>query len=113
MRENAIKNTLVTLRSPAMVSLVLLVPFLVLEFVNRRSFNEGFPLPLFAILWLLPMGFIVLLKPIVHNIQGADGLRAHPVQLLVRGILLLIIAWLWTVILLDQMPCFLRVPICD
>jgi len=33
------KNTLTNLRSPALISLILVLPFMILELVNRRIFN--------------------------------------------------------------------------
>jgi len=109
----AMKNILATLRSPVIISLLLVAPFAVLELVNRRNFNEGFPFPLFALLWLLPLVFIVTLMPIVRNIRAGNSLLANPVLLLIRVIFLVFIAWMWFGIMIDQMPCFLGVPNCD
>jgi hypothetical protein len=36
-----------------------------------------------------------------------------PVPLLLRVIFLILIVWLWVGILIDQMPRFLGVPLCD
>jgi len=107
------KNMLINLRSPALISLLLVLPFMILELINRQSFNEGFPIPLFVILWLLPLIFIVVLMPIVRNVRAGDSLMAHPIQLLIRVVILVLIAWMWTSLLVDQMPCFLGVPNCD
>ena len=107
------KNTLTNLRSPALISLIFVVPFMILELVNRQNFNKDFPLPLFVIMWLLPMIFIVTLMPMVRNMRMGNGLMAHPINLLIRVILLILIAWIWTSLLIDQMPCFLGVPNCD
>jgi hypothetical protein len=41
-----------TLGSPALVSLLIIFPFMVMEVVNRQSFNEDFPFVLFFGLWL-------------------------------------------------------------
>ena len=48
-----------------MISAILTLPFMILEWVNRRDFHEDFPIPLFGILWLLPAAFIFILTPIV------------------------------------------------
>ena len=107
------KNTLANLRSPALISLIFVVPFMIMELVNRQNFNKDFPIPLFIIMWLLPMIFIVILMPIVRNVQMGNSLMAHPINLLIRVVFLILIAWMWISLLIDQMPCFLGVPNCD
>ena len=112
--EGAIMQTiLANLRSPAIISLVLVVPFMILELVNRRNFNAGFPIPLFVFMWLLPMLFIVTVMPIVRNVRAGNSIVANPLVLLIRVIFLAFIIWMWFGIVIDQMPCFLGVPNCD
>ena len=107
------QTILTNLRSPALISLLFVLPFMILEVVNRRNFNEGFPIVLFGLMWLLPMIFIVTLTPIVRNVRAGNSIIASPVNLLIRVVILVFIAWMWTSILIDQMPCFLGVPNCD
>jgi hypothetical protein len=102
-----------TLRSPALISLLLVIPFMVMEVADRRGFNEGFPIPLFVIMWLLPLSFILTAMPMVRNLQAGNSLMAQPVNLLIRIVILVFVAWMWTSLLIDQMPCFLGVPNCD
>ena len=112
--EGDIMQTILTnLRLPAIISFLLVIPFMILEVVNRRNFNEGFPIVLFGLMWLLPMIFIVTLTPIVRNVRAGNSIIASPVNLLIRVVILVFIAWMWTGILIDQMPCFLGVPNCD
>jgi len=110
---NPMKNILTSLRSPAIISLLLVVPFMILELVNRRNFNEGFPVPLFGFLWILPILFIITMMPIVRNIQAGNSIIANPIILLIRVVFLAFIAWMWISLMIDQMPCFLGVPNCD
>lgn len=107
------KNILTNLRSPAIISLLLVLPFMILEWVNRRNFHEGFPSTLFGLMWLLPILFIITMMPIVRNIRAGNSIIANPVILLLRVVFLVFIAWLWVGLLIDQMPCFLGVPNCD
>ena len=107
---DSMKNTLANLRSPAIISLILVFPFMIMELVNRQNLNNDFPIPLFIIMWLLPMIFIVILMPIVRNVQMGNSLMAHPINLLIRVVFLILIAWMWISLLIDQMPCFLGVP---
>jgi hypothetical protein len=108
------KNVLTNIKSPALISLLLVIPFMIMEVVNTRNLNAIFNVPLFGFLWILPMIFIALLMPIVRNLrQAGNSLMANPVGLLLRIVFLLLIAWMWASLLIDQMPCFLGVPNCD
>ena len=102
-----------TLRSPALISLLIIIPFMVMEVVNRREFNEGFPIPLFVMMWVLPLIFILIATPIIQNIHAGNNIMAHPVNILLRVIVLILVAWIWAGLLIDQMLCFLGVPNCD
>jgi hypothetical protein len=41
------------LKTSALASSALVLPFMILELVNQRSFHEGYPIPLFSLMWLL------------------------------------------------------------
>ena len=110
---NPMKNILTNLRSPAIISLLLVVPFIIMELVNRRNFNEGFPFPLFGFMWVLPILFILTLTPMVQTVRAGNSLMANPISLLLKVAFLLFLAWFWGNIVVDQMPCFLGVPNCD
>jgi hypothetical protein len=110
---NPMKNMVTNLRSPTIISLLLVLPFMILEWVNRRNLHEGFPIALFGLMWLLPILFIITMKPILRNIRAGNNIIANPVILLLRVVFLAFIAWLWVSLLIDQMPCFLGVPNCD
>jgi len=101
------------LRTPAIVNSVLVIPFMILELVNRRAFYEDFPIPLFATMWLLPLSFILILMPLVRNLRSQERTTANPLSLLLRAVFLILLAWLWVGLIHDQMPCFLGVPNCN
>ena len=107
------KNIFTNLRTPVIISTILVLPFMMLEWVNRRDFHEGFPVPLFVVLWLLPLAFMLILTPIVRDVRAGKKITDNPLGLLLRAAFLILIAWLWVGIILDQMPCFLGVPNCD
>lgn len=108
------KNMFLSIRSPALISLLLVVPLMIMELVNRRGLNEGFPIALFIMLWILPVIFILTITPIIRNLrQVGNSLMTQPVNLLIRVIVLVLVTWLWISLLIDQMPCFLGVPNCD
>jgi hypothetical protein len=59
------------------------------------------------------MVFILILRPVVRNVQSGNAFAARPFLLLLTLALLALIAWIWVGALIDQMPCFLGVPNCD
>jgi hypothetical protein len=95
------------------VGTTLLLPFMVLEIANRRRFHEDFPVVLFGVLWLMPVVFVLILLPTMRILKAASRSVVGTVSLLAGIALLLVIAWLWISIILDQMPCFLGVTNCD
>lgn len=97
----------------ALGSLVLLVPFAILEAANSTLTRQNVPgvIVLFGLLWLLALAFIVVLMPIVRNVR--EGNVANPHTLLLAVAVLLVVASIWGSIVADQMPCFLGVPNCD
>ncbi len=101
------------LKVPAIVSAVLVLPFMILELVNRRDFHDGFPIVLFGLMWLLSLSFIVILMPVLRSPPAGNRNMPNPLSLLPRIVFLILIAWLWVDLILDQMPCFLGVPNCD
>ena len=107
------KDMLINLRSPALIGAILVIPFMILELVNRRKFDEGFPFLLFGILWLMPVAFLLILMPLVRDLRAGSRILVNPIKLLLRVVVLILIAWLWAGALIDQMPCFLGVPNCD
>ena len=107
------QTILKTIGPSTLISFLLILPFMILEWVNRRDFDEGFPFPLFGFLWVLPIIFIVTLTPIVQTVRAGNSVVVKPISLLLRVVLLLFIAWFWGSLVIDQMPCFLGVPNCD
>jgi hypothetical protein len=72
------KNIFANVRWPAIVSLVLILPFMTLDLINRQAFRarEGFPITLFVILWLLPVAFFLILVPTIRNVRAGNTSRA-------------------------------------
>jgi len=110
---NVMKNILTNLRSPSIISFILVFPFMFLELANRRNFHEGFPIALFGLMWLLPVVFILILMPMSRSLRTGNSIITNPIILLIRVVFLALIAWMWLGLLIDQMPCFLGVPNCD
>ena len=97
-----------SLRTAVIVSSLLLAPFVILESVTTRGFARGFPAALFIFMWVLGLSFVGIL----HSV--AAGRRPAPnFMLVLKGGALILIAWMWVTLVIDQMPCFLGVPNCD
>lgn len=61
------KNNRTSLKTSMLIGFFFVFPFMILEWVNRREFDESFPGPLFALLWLGVTGIALLLTPIVRT----------------------------------------------
>ena len=83
---------------PAVAAFALVLPFVLLEAVNR-GVDRNFPVVLFALMWLLASAFVAILM--------------RPSRWWLRAALLIPIAAFWVGLVVDQMPCFLGVPNCD
>ena len=67
------------LGSSALISLFLILPFMIMEIVNRRSFHEDFPFMLFFALWLNLFAISLILLPIVRGRRAGNRDMANPV----------------------------------
>lgn len=105
------KNTLSQLRTP-IVGLLLTLPFIVLELWNQPVSRQDFPFSLFAWIWLLSSLFVWLAYSVVTTLRTGTVMQ-RPVQFLAAVGVLLLIAVMWSGLMVDQFPCFLGVPNCD
>lgn len=113
IKRHILSSSAKNLKTAAIISAVLVLPFMILELVNRRDFHNGFPIPLFGFMWLLAFSFIVSLMPILRTVASGNRNMPSLLSFLPRVVLSILIAWLWVGLILDQMPCFLGVPNCD
>jgi len=105
---NLMNSILTNLKYPAIISLLIVLPFMILEWVTRsdapRSNASGI---LFVIMWLLPMLSIFMVMPIVRNGRAGNSIAANPINLAFRVVFSACLVWMWVVLVMDQMPCFL------
>jgi nitric oxide reductase activation protein len=113
LKQHDRSGTFENLKTPAIISSVLLLPFMILELVNRRNLNADFPVVLFVFMWLLALSFMAILMPILRSLPAGNRNALNPLSVLPRIFLSILIAWLWVGLVRDQMPCFLGVPNCD
>lgn len=113
MKQRILSGTPGNLKTAVIGSSVLVLPFIILELVNLRDSPHGFPIPLFGFMWLMALAFILILMPILRSRQTTNQTVPSSLSFLARIVLLMLIAWVWVSLVVDQMPCFLGVPNCD
>lgn len=113
--ESPSNNIAMSLKSAALISLILTLPFVILESLHQTITRQNAPglLMLFGLLWLLPTAFIVVLVPLVQTVRAGNSVNANSLNLLLRVAFLALIAMIWGGLLMDQLPCFMGVPNCD
>jgi len=76
----AIMQTVLTHLGPStLIGFLLILPFMILEVVNRRNFNEDFPFMLFFVLWLNLFAVSLILLPIIRGRWTGNRDMANPV----------------------------------
>ena len=73
------QTILKTIGSPVLISLFIILPFMIMEVVNRRNFNEDFPFMLFFLLWFNLFAISLILLPIMQARQIGNHDMANPV----------------------------------
>ena len=73
------QTTLKTIGSSAFIGFLLVLPFMIMEVVNRRNFNEDFPFALFFGLWLSLFAISLILLPILRASRRGNHDMANPV----------------------------------
>jgi hypothetical protein len=112
-QDPAAPGTLRSVCTSLLISSTLVVPFIVLQWVNRRAFHENFPFVLFTFMSLHSLFIVVLLTPALRRLRSEQDLRpltlGHWAGLVLSAVLILAYAD----VVIDQLPCFLGVPNCD
>lgn len=71
--------TLKTLGLSALISFLFILPFMIMEVVNRRMFEEDFPFALFSVMWLNMFAISLILLPILQTRRKENRVMADPV----------------------------------
>src|SRR5215207_2690828 len=99
---------------PAAVSSVVVLSFVILEYVNTEGFKQvGFPAALFGLLWVLTFFLVGLLQRSVLDIRSGNGFNANRAGFVLCAVLMIMVAVMWSGIVTDQIPCFIGVANCD
>ena len=101
-------NILSSLRLPAILSFLIVLPFMILEWATRSDApRSNASMMLWVILLLLPILFILTMMPIVRNLRAGNSIVTNPISLLLRVVFSAYLVWMWFGLVIDQMPCFL------
>ena len=73
------RANLKTFGASALISFLFILPFIILEVVNRRRFNEEFPFNLFFVMWLNLFAISLILLPVVRSWWKRNPDKAEPV----------------------------------
>ena len=76
---DVMQTILKTSGSSALISFLLILPFMIMEVVNRRIFNEDFPIMLFFVMWLNLFAISLILLPIVRGRRTSNHDMANPI----------------------------------
>lgn len=63
----------------SLISLLCILPFILMEIVNRQDFNEDFPFILFFALWLNLFAILLILLPIVWSWRKRNHAAINPI----------------------------------
>jgi hypothetical protein len=74
------QTILTTIGSSTLISSLLILPFIIMEIVNRRNINEDFPFVLFFGLWLSLFAVSLILLPIVRAIRAGKQDMVNPLS---------------------------------
>ena len=76
----AVMQTMIkSIGSSALTSLLFILPFMIMEVVNRRNLNEDFPTFLFLIMWLNLFAVTLVLLPILRSWRTGNHDMSNPV----------------------------------
>lgn len=109
MEGTTMKTVLASPILAIVISFVLCVlPFMILEWTTRSNLPRSNASPmLWVVLWFLSAVFFVILTLLVRFVRAGNSIMARSVSLLLGVVFLALIAWNWSALVMDQMPCFL------
>jgi len=102
-----------SLGSSLLISSGLVGPFIVLQWVNRRTFQQDFPFVLFVFMLLHSLLIVLVVTPALRRLRAEDSLSALKLSHWAGLLLGVFLAVGYVRLVMDQLPCFLGVPNCD
>jgi hypothetical protein len=103
-----IVHLIMDFRFPAVIGLLMVLPFMTLEWMTRSDLPRSTFSPLwFFMMWLLAAVFVLMLIRIVKTVRAGNVEMANLGFLVLKVAFSGYIAWSWVTLVVDQMPCFL------
>lgn len=112
-QKQAVPEALRSFVTSLLISSTLVVPFAILQLVNRKAFQEEFPFVFFAFMSLHSLFIALLLTPALQRFRAERNLRALKLGHWAALVLSAILTFAYANVVIDQLPCFLGVPNCD
>lgn len=113
LKDHAARGALKSGAAVLLAGAALVAPFIVMELVNRRAFGEAFPFLLFTFMSLHALLIALMLAPALRRFRAAGSLRALGPGHWAGLLLGVILVFAYANVVIDQLPCFLGVPVCD
>lgn len=108
------EKNIYSLAVAVIIGFLFTVPFFILEAITTSGFsNLGFPLTLFILMWINGALFVFILMSILISLRSQKRSNIFYIFLILKIGLLIILAWAWADVIIDQWPCFIGVPNCD
>ncbi len=128
-QRNSMNEKISNSRRAAILSFILALPMTIMFFLFKFGIEPPFAswlddpdpdkpdvigsLIVLVLALLLPVAFIIILRPIRQSIRAGSGLTASPLNLILAAGIFLIFASFVGHIVVDQYPCWMGVPNCD
>lgn len=112
-QDPAAPGTLKSFGASLLISATLVAPFIVLQLVNRRTLHEDFPHVLFTFMSLHSLFIVLLLTPALRRLKTERSLRALGLGHWAGLLLGVFLVFVYTNVVIDQLPCFLGISHCD
>lgn len=111
--DHASPGTIKFLITSLLLSTTFVAPFIVLQWVNRRTYHEEFPFVLFIFMSLHSLVIAFLLTTPLRRLRAKRSLRALNLGHWAGLLLAVFLGYAYVDLVIDQLPCFLGVPNCD
>ena len=95
------------------LGLLVTIPFAATEWMNTGNSLSHFPLLLFAALLVLGFLFFFVLIRVSSQLRRKSLRDIGIWHLAFQGSLIVSLAFVWSMMVIDQMPCFLGMANCD
>jgi hypothetical protein len=106
-------RTLKSIVISVLISSALVAPFIVLQWLNRRTFHEDFPFVLFTFMSLHSLLIVFLVAPALRRLRSERRLRALKFGHWAGLVLSVGLMVVYADVVIDQLPCFVGKPNCD